>query len=146
MPFSPVHGKNAFLAASLPSGASTLLHGDANSMVLAISRDNPMTTTFGDQFNQRIAGIGDATLTGAGVWNTDIDASSLALTLDTLIATSAITPLAFAPGGSVAGSPLYNACMLLNSYDITAAINGPVAFTFSFQNASGSVISGCCAA
>lgn len=145
MPY--VSGRNAFLCASTSDTASALIHGDMNTITLTQSRDNPMATTFGDQMNQRVAGISDATLTGGYVWNAaETAGSGVPQILDEMLAASRAVPLAYAPGGSIAGSPLYNACMLLSAHEHTAPVGGIVTGTFSFQNASGSVIAGSCAA
>lgn len=137
-----VHGKNAYLSASIGSG-STVLTTDMNTITLTQTKSNPETTTFGDHSRSRVGGLNDATLTGAFVYSGDIDtASSLAYNLDQLMAASSHTPMIFGPAGNVSGCPSYTACWIINSLEYTAPLDGVVAGTFAFQLASGSIISG----
>lgn len=139
-----VHGKNALLQAEV-GGTNYNISGDMNNIVLAQSKDNPETTTFGDNSKQRVAGLNDATITGAYVWNGDTStASATPQLLDDLMGSSAIALLKFAPAGSVSGCPLYTACMVIQAHEVTAPVAGVVAGTFGFQLASGSVTTGSC--
>lgn len=130
------HGRNALVVLYDNAGASRDLSGDHNTTTLTWSRDNPETTTYGKDTTQRIAGLRDATLTGAGIWNTG--ASALDSILAGIMAGSGNTLVRFAPVG-VTGCPLYTGCMTLNSYEITPPVNGAVAFSYSLQMASGSI-------
>lgn len=144
MPPSQAHGRNAKLLLWEPSGSIRDISGDLNSVVLTWTRDNPDVTTFGNDSHQRIAGLRDATLTGAYVWNA-CETCGVPQVLDIVLAASAIVQIQYAPGGSITGCPNYTACMLPNSHSHTAGVNAPVVGTFAFQLASGSVTAGSCA-
>jgi hypothetical protein len=144
MPY--LHGRNAFLSASTSDSASAMLSNDMTSLTLTWSKDNPITTTFGDLMNQRVSGLVDATLTGAYIWNSAESAgSSTAQLLDEMMAASRAVPLNYAPAGSIAGCPLFSGSWQLAAHEHTTPVNGTVTGTFTFQNGSGSVIAGSCA-
>lgn len=131
-----IHGKNALITAHDSAGTQRDLSGDTNSATWTWSRDNPDTTTFGKDSIQRIAGLRDATLNFAGIWNSGtgvVDA-----VLSGIMAASLNTLVRYAPA-NVSGCPLFAACMLLQSYEVSAPVNGVVAFTGAFQLSSGSV-------
>ena len=143
MPFS--HGKNAYLRMAGVSG-SYVFNGDMTNISDSWTRDNPQTTTMGRQMHTRVAGLQDYAITVAYVWNSDtVTASAVNAFLDNQFAASTNTCVNYAPGGSVSGSPLYTACMLISQHDRTAPVNGVVAGTFTLQNSSGSVTAGSCA-
>lgn len=146
MALFPSHGRNAKIWVDDTGGACTLVSGDLSSIVFTWTRDNPDVTTFGQDTHQRIAGLRDATITGAYVWNgADIAAGSAAAQLlDLLLTGSGVTRVQYAPAGSITGCPLYTACMLVNSHSHTAGVNAPVVGTFGLHIAAGSVTSGSC--
>ena len=131
------HGRNAALWIDDNNGVCRNLTGDFNSVTLTWSRTNAEVTGLGDDSTQRISGIREINLTAAIVWN------SGAVNVDgicaSLMGSSAISVIRYAPGGSIAGSPLYIACMLINSYSVTAPVNGAVAAAVSFEMAAGSM-------
>lgn len=140
-----IHGKNAFLQAEV-GGVNYNISGDMNQITLSRSKDNPETTTFGDDSKQRVGGLNDATLNGAYIWNGDqSSASAAAQLLDDLMAGSTLSLLKYAPSGSISGCPLYTACMIISAHEVQSPVAGVVAGTFAFQLASGSVTTGCCA-
>ena len=144
MPY--VSGKNSRLTACDIYGASFVISNDMNSIVLNQTKDNPTYTLFGASNMGRVVGIADTTLTGAGVWNADApSASGVAQILQDMFSGSWGAPLAWCPAGSQSGSPLYNACMVLNSLEINAVTTAVVTFAFTFANAAcGGVIAGSC--
>ena len=134
------HGRNATVFVWDSAGACQNLSGDHNNISLTWPRDNPQRTTFGKDTHQRMSGIRDATLTGAGIWNTG--SGSIDALLSAIMAASLNTLVHYAPGGSITGCPLYSACYLLSQYQITGPLNGPVGVSYTFQIASGSVTVG----
>lgn len=136
MPF--VHGKNATIWVWDASGTCRNLSGDKNSITLAWDKNNPETTTFGKVATQRIAGLTDATLSGAGIWNSD-DTTGLDDVLGGILAASTPTLVQFSPAGSLAGCPMYSACYQMSKYDVIGPIGGVVAANWEFQLASGSL-------
>jgi hypothetical protein len=135
------HGRNAIVKIEDDGGTVRDLSADMNSVTLTWTKDNPDTMTFGKDNMQRISGTRDATLTGAGIWD-GTETTKIDAVLAGLLAGSKVTATCFQPGGSVGGCPNYIACMLLNSYEITAPVGGVVAVTYAFHLASGSVTTG----
>jgi hypothetical protein len=133
-------GRNSAVEIWDTAGTCRNLSGDMNNVVLTWTKDNPESTTFGKDTKQRLSSIRDATLTGAGIWNGS--ANAIDATLTAILAASANTLVAYAPGGSITGCALYSACMQLQSYSVTGPLNGPVAIAYSFQVSSGSVTVG----
>jgi hypothetical protein len=140
MPF--VHGKNVVIWVDDSGGTCRNMSGDKNSVTLAWNRNNPETTTFGKTTVQRIAGLQDAVLSGAGVFNTD-DTTGIDAVFSGIMAASVNTRVQLAPAGSVSGCPLYSACYQMSKYSIVGPVNGVVAVNWEFQIASGSLTSAC---
>jgi len=116
--------------------------GDLNSVTLSWTRDNPDVTTFGDVNVNRLTGIRDATLNGAGIWNSDTNATDDVFSA-LMNASNVNTMIAWAPAGcAVSGCPLYSGCFQINEYSPTGPVNGPVAYSWAFQLASGSITTG----
>lgn len=146
MPF--VSGRNAYLSACDIYGASFVISTEMNTITLSRSKSNPSYQVFGASNTGRVSGgIADATLNGAFVWNSDsAGASAVHQLLEEAFSGSWVMPLRFAPGGSVSGCPLYSACMLLSSLELTTPVDGVVAGTFAFENAASSgITTGSCA-
>lgn len=131
-----IHGRNSVLHVWDAAGASQNVTGDLTSITLSYTRDNPVVSTFGDTATGRIDGLRDATLNGAIVWNGNVGATCL---LVSLLNASTVNIVRWMPGGSTTGCPFYTACMLLNSYEENSTMDGAVTATFAFQLASGSV-------
>jgi len=112
------------------------LSGDFNSVTMTWTRDNFDRTTFGFADIQRMAGLRDATLSGAGIWNSGATSADSVLTA--LMAASAQTLVRYAPA-SIAGCPVYVACMLINSYEVSGPIGGPTGISWAFQQSGGSM-------
>ena len=136
-----IHGKNSVIYITDSGGTCRNLSGDLNNIVLSWSKANIDTTTFGMSDTERIQGIRDATLTGAGFYN-ETDTTGIHAVLQGIMAASTATCIIYAPGGSVAGCVLISGCYLIASYEITGPIAGAVAAAFSFEQASGSLIFG----
>jgi len=138
MPF--VHGKNVVIWVWDAAGTCRNLSGDKNSVTMSWSRNNPETTTFGKIAVQRIAGLHDVALSGAGIFNTD-DTSGIDAVFSGIMAASVNTLVQLAPAGSVSGCPLYSACYQMSKYDVVGPVNGVVAVNWEFQMGSGSLTS-----
>ena len=135
------HGRNTVIKIEDDGGTIRDLSADNNSVTMTWTKDNADTMTFGKDNMQRIAGTRDLTLTGAGIWN-GTETTAIDAVLAGLMAGSKVTAACFQPGGSVGGCPNYIACVLLNSYEITAPVGGVVTVNWAFQLASGSVTAG----
>jgi len=130
-------GRNSILHIWDNAGTSRNVSGDLNNIVLSWTRANADMTTFGKDTTQRIAGVRDATLTAAAIWNTGT--GNIDDIMDDLLSGSTITLMKFMPGGSTAGCPVYSACMLVNQYQVTAPLAGAVAAAFTMEMAAGSM-------
>jgi len=139
MPF--VHGKNSVIYVWDAGGTCRNMSGDKNSVTLSWNRNNPETTTFGKVATQRIAGLHDGVLSGAGIWNSDAS-SGIDAIFSGIMAASIPTLVQYAPGGSVSGCRLYSACYQMSKYDVVGPVNGVVAVNWEFQLASGSITVG----
>ena len=133
-----VHGMNSTILVWDASNASRNISGDLNSATLFYTRDNPDVSTFGNNDVQRIAGLRDCTLSGAGFYNTD-DSTGIDAIFSGLISSSVYTLVKFVPGPCSSGSPLYTGCFLLSQYEISGPQNGPIGVNYTFQLASGSL-------
>lgn len=137
-----VHGTNGVIFVWDSGGTCRNLSGDLNNVTLSWTRDNPAVTTFGDVAEQRIAGIQDATLNLAGLYNS-AETTSVNAVLEALMTASTVNTLInWAPAGSVSGCPLYSGCFLISSFEVNGPQGGPVAITAAFQMANGSVTAG----
>ena len=136
MPF--VHGKNTVIWVWDTGGTCRNLSGDKNSVTMSWNKSNPETTTFGKIATQRIAGLYDVVLSGAGIFNTDAS-TGINTVLAAIMAASTNTLVNLLPAGSVTGCPLYSACYQLSKYEIVGPVNGVTAVNWEFQLASGSL-------
>lgn len=136
MPF--IHGKNSAIAIWDSSGASQLVQGDLNSISFSWTRDNPETTTMGKETKQRIAGIRDAKISFAGIWN-----ASAVLGIDTVISAlmtaSTNTLIKYYPAGVTTGCGFYTGCFLVSEYSLQSTLSGAVSVTGAFDMAAGSM-------
>lgn len=134
----PIHGRNAKLFVWDAAAACRDVSGDSNDITLNWTRSDVDTTTFGNDTMQRIAGIRDATLSFAALYNggspTGIDFVSACL-----MTASGPQLIKFLPAGCITGCTYYAACMLLDKWDIKAVVTDHVAVTGEFHMASGSV-------
>ncbi len=133
-------GRNSVIEIWDTGGTCRNMSGDINNAVLTWSKDNVDSTTFTKDTKQRLSNLRDATFVFAGIWNGS--ANAVDPTLAAIMAASANTLINFIPGGSITGCALYAACMQLQSYAITAPLNGAVAVAATFQISSGSVTVG----
>ena len=133
-----IHGRSSLFHIFDNAGTSRNISGDLNSYSLAWTRDNPATTTFGKDSVQRISGIRDATLSIAGIWNTE-SASGNDAVMNGLLAGSANALIRFMPAGCTTGCVHYTGCFLVNQYQMQAALTGAVAWTGTMQLSSGSI-------
>src|SRR3989337_1684641 len=136
-----VHGKNSVIFVTDSGGTCRNLSGDMNNIVLSWSKANVDVTTFGKSDVDRIPGIRDATLAGAGFYD-ETDTTGIHAVLQGIMAASVNTCIIYAPGGSVSGCQLISGCYLIASYEITGPIAAAGAAAFSFEQTAGSLIFG----
>ncbi len=132
-----IHGLNTRVHIWDATGASRDISGDFNSATLNYTRQTAETTTFSDTDVNRVPGVRDAQLSGAGIWNSG--ASNLDSILQAIMTASIFTFLRFMPAGCTTGCPFYTGCFLLTQFDIAATITTPVAFSYTFLLGNGSL-------
>ena len=132
-----VHGLNTKIWIWDSGNASRDISADFNSVTMSWTRDTAETTTFSDTETNRVPGVRDCQLSGAGIWNGGT--CNLDNIMTGIIQASTFTLLKYAPGGSTSGCPTYTGCYLLTQYEITGGISAPVAFNWTFQLGNGSV-------
>ena len=136
-----VHGKKSLMVVWDATGASRNVSGDMNSITLTWSRENPDSTTFGQDSTQRVAGIYDAVLTGAAIFNT-ADSTGIDAVMSNILSSSLNSLVQYFPAGSQSGSPVYSGCYLCDQWEISGEVRSTVAATWSFSLASGSLTVG----
>src|SRR5512139_2090680 len=133
-----VHGKNSLFILWDATGASRNVSGDMNSITMTWTRDNTDSTTFGQDSTQRVPGIYDAKMTGGAIFSGQ-DTTGIDAVMAAIMAASNNTLVHYLPAGSRSGSPLYSGCFLVDQWEISGAVGGTVAATWSFSLASGSL-------
>lgn len=135
-----VHGSKAVLFLDNQSGACQNVTGDTNNITSNFSKNNPDSTTLGNNTMQRIDGLRDFTLDVSSIWETGDSGDTTIELLDEMYAGSLTTRAQYAPGGSVSGCPLYTASMRLATYSQAQPVDGIATANYSLQIASGSLV------
>ena len=139
-----VHGSKAKLWLDNIAGTCVNVSGDVTGVTFTRTKNNPESTTFGDNTVQRIDGLRDATMDVTAIFN-GCAVSGVVTVLDELYAGSLTTRTQYLPSGCVSGSPIYTASMRLNNFAQNSPVDGIVTVNFSLGIASGSVTSACVA-
>lgn len=132
------HGTKAVIVVWDTGGTCRFISGDTTSYTISWTKDNPDSTTLGNDTHQRISGLRDGNLSFSSIYDTTATTGIDAIMRD-IIAGSANTLVHLAPGGSISGSPLYSACMLANAWEMTVPVDGIVTATGGFDISSGSI-------
>ena len=133
-----IHGRLSLFHIWDNAGTSRNMTGDLTTYSLSWTRDNPVTTTFSKESQQRISGIRDAVLSIASIWNTE-SASGVDTIMNALLTGSANTLVRFMPAGCTSACVFYTGCFLTSQYQMQSALNAAVAATATFQLSSGSI-------
>lgn len=137
------HGSKAVLFIDDQSGACRNMSGDLNNITLNRSKNEPETTTFGDNSVQReVAGLRDASLDVTAIFNTG-GLTAITDLLDEMYAGSLHTRIQYAPAGSVSGCPIYTGCMRLTTLNYNEPVDNLVTANFTLVLASGSMLAAC---
>lgn len=133
-----IHARNSSFYVDDSSGASQALTGDLNQITLTWTHGNAEVTTFGNDTVQRISSLRDVTLKGTAIWNSGT--TQAPCVLNGLMSGSSISRIQWFPAGSGnTACKFYTGCMLIDSYEEVGPVGGPVAVSFSFQMAAGSL-------
>lgn len=140
-----VHGSKAVLWIDDQGGTCRNMSGDHNSITFNRSKNNPETTTFGDRSVQReVDGLLDAGLDVTAIWSSG-SATEVTGLLDEMWAGSLHSRIQYMPAGSVAGCPIYTACMRLSTLAVNQPVDNLVTQNYSLALAAGSVTQACIA-
>jgi len=137
-----VHGSKAKVYMDNAAGACQDISGDLTAVTFTRTKNNPESTTFGDNTVQRIDGLRDVTMDVTAIFNSASGTGIIGI-LDEAYAGSLISRIQYMPGASVAGSPVYTACMRLNNFAQNSPVDGVTVVNFSMAIGSGSVTSAC---
>ena len=129
------HGKNVKICILDSDGTQHDVRGDGNTVTLNMTTVMAETTSFGDTFVTRLAGVTDWSLDYAGFLN------STGSTVDEILfgiqggSTAACVAFAGSPVG--AGSPVYRGeYATCTDYSVTGPVDGPVAVSFTLTAGS----------
>lgn len=129
------HGKNVEIFLKDSDTTIQNLTGDGNSVVLNMTTAMAETTSFGDSFVTRLAGVTDWGLTYAGFFNSN--ASTVDDTLFSIQGGSTSVCVAFAGSPPGTGSPVYRSeYATCTDYSVTGPVDGPVAVSFTLAAGS----------
>lgn len=136
------HGRKAALWVDNEAGTCNALQADITSITANFSKANPETTTMGDNDVQReVDGLRDYSLDVSALFSVGTGACFLGVMNDMYTGGSSYRRTVYAPAGSVAGSPVYTACMRLNNFSVTTPVDGVATMSATFENAFGTAAS-----
>lgn len=136
-----VHGSKGLIYVDDQSATCQNLSGDTTAVTTNRSKNNPDSTTFGENTMQRIDGLRDFTMDVTTVWNSG--ASTTIGVLDEMYSGSLVSRVQYMPGGCATGCPIYTASMRLSSYTSNQPVDGITTANYSLAIASGSLTSAC---
>lgn len=139
-----VHGSKAVVKIYDSNGTVQDVSGDVTGVTFTRTKNNPESTTLGDNTVQRIDGLRDLTMDVTAIFNSACGAGVVGI-LDDIYAGSLLSLMSYFPGGSLAssGSPHYSACMRLNNFAQNSPVDGITTVNFSMAIGAGSMTSAC---
>jgi hypothetical protein len=136
------HGRKAALWIDNEAGTCKALQADLTSITANFSKANPETTALGDDDVAReVDGLRDYSLDISALFSTGTSGCFLDVMNDMYTGGSSYRRVIYAPAGSVAGSPVYTACMRLNNYSVTTPVDGVATMSATLENSFGTVAS-----
>lgn len=136
------HGRKAALWIDNQAAACQALQADLTSITANFSKANPETTTLGDDDVAReVDGLRDFTLDFSAIFSQGTGGCILDVMNNMYVADAVVSRVQYAPGGSVAGSPVYTASMRMNNFSITTPVDGVGTVSGALELATGSVAS-----
>jgi hypothetical protein len=127
-----VHGKKAYFAIDTSSGGSLgAIDEYLNDVSLPRNFETAETTTFGGDDKTYIIGLGDATISASGLYDSTLDGYLQAH----LAATGTSISFEFRPNeGSVsATNPKFTGECFITSYDISPSVGDAIPISIDFQ-------------
>jgi predicted secreted protein len=132
------HGKDSVFKLDNASGSLTDISSFVNNVDFPESADVSETTTLGSAGNSKtyIAGLKDATISLAGLWDATADAI-----FGAVVGQSATLSYEYSPEGTASGKIKYTGEAILTSYAISSPVGDAVGYSADLQ-VSGAVTRG----
>ena len=138
-----IHGRLADLYVDDTADTCRQIRGDLNNITFNRSKNNPESTTFGDDTTQRLAdSLRDASIDFSGIFNTGA-LPNIVSAMDQIYGSGCITRVQYFPAGNSASNPVYTGCMVMSAYSSNTPVDGVGTVTATFQIASGSITAAC---
>ena len=130
------HGKDSVFKLDNASGSLTDISTYVNNVDFPESADVSETTTLGADNKTYIAGLKDATISLAGLWDATADAI-----FGAVVGQSATLSYEYSPEGTASGKIKYTGEAILTSYAISSPVGEAVGYSADLQ-VSGAVTRG----
>ncbi len=130
------HGKDSVFKLDNASGSLTDISTYVNNVDFPESTDVSETTTLGADNKTYIAGLKDATISLAGLWDATADAI-----FGAVVGQSATLSYEYSPEGTASGKIKYTGEAILTSYSISSPVGDAVGYSADLQ-VSGAVTRG----
>ena len=130
------HGKDSVFKLDNASGSLTDISSFVNNVDFPETADVSETTTLGAENKTYIAGLKDATISLAGLWDATADAI-----FGAVVGQSATLSYEYSPEGTASGKIKYTGEAILTSYAISSPVGEAVGYSADLQ-VSGAVTRG----
>lgn len=139
-----VHGSKAAIWLDNAAGVCVNVSGDVTGVTFTRTKNNPESTTLGDNTVQRIDGLRDATVDVTAIFN-GCAVSGVVTVMDELHVGEVNSRMQYYPAGVTSGCPIYTGCMRVNNFAQNSPVDGITTVNFSMAIASGSMTAACVA-
>ena len=130
------HGKDSVFKLDNASGSLTDISSFVNNVDFPETADVSETTTLGADNKTYIAGLKDATISLAGLWDATADAI-----FGAVVGQSATLSYEYSPEGTASGKIKYTGEAILTSYSISSPVGDAVGYSADLQ-VSGAITRG----
>lgn len=122
------HGKLATFVVDDTGGSARDLSAYLNTTGLDRNADQAETSTLGSTYKSFVAGLIDGKFNLAGLFDSTVDGY-----LDALFVAGTSADFTYRPQGTGAGLAQFDGHVVLTSYSLSAGLDGPAAWTATFQ-------------
>ena len=128
-----VHGKKAFFGidASVGAGSVTAIDGFLTDVSLSRNFEMATTTTISNDDNTYLVGLGDATISCSGYFDSTLDGYLNAHLADT--ATSIAFEFRTSDGSASSSNPKFTGECFITSYEISPPVGDTIPISIEFQ-------------
>lgn len=123
-----VHGKSSIFKLDNASSVLTDISAFVNDCKLPAKADTADTSTFGKTAHTYIAGLKDAVITIAGLFDPTVDAI-----LNSALGTATLKNFEYLPGGTGTGKVKYSGTVICDAYEVGGSVTSAVTFTASLK-------------